>query len=466
MIGPRGERLSLAEFIAGAGLDDQVSITVPNMEERLDADYYQPKFLRLEKRLEGLSTQTIDSLSETVRTGPFGSTLPKTTYEDDGVVVLRPFNIKDATTEEINLVFISEKDRRTLGLNLYEPGDVVFARVGDIRCGIIADYGKPITISPNIIVARLKTGKIDPYFLSIFMNTAPGMLQMERGLKVVAQPTITVETIRSVQVPKVSDEFQNNIGKLFRDALEKQKESSRIYQQAEDLLLAALGLDTLDLSPQLAYTGTFGEMNSANRFDSEYFQPKYQRAMELLGARGQTIGIVARLSKHRFVPKNGKTFRYIEISDVTNDGRVESSDIPGEDAPSRAQFIVHSGDVITSTVRPIRRLSALIEPQQHGYICSSGFAVLQPIAIEPELLLVYLRLPIIAEILDLHTTASMYPAISTADLLSIPIATPDRATSQQIVEKVKQSRIAGLEARQLLESAKRRVEQMILGEAK
>ncbi|MFN6473188.1 MAG: hypothetical protein RMY36_026460 [Nostoc sp. SerVER01] len=64
-----------------------------------------------------------------------------------------------------------------------------------------------------------------------------------------------------------------------------------------------------------------------------------------------------------------------------------------EEAPSRAQWIVKTNDVITSTVRPIRRLSALIEPEQNNYICSSGFAVLKPTKIEPEVLLVYLRSP-------------------------------------------------------------------------
>ncbi|MGA7933059.1 MAG: hypothetical protein WCA35_05890 [Kovacikia sp.] len=85
----------------------------------------------------------------------------------------------------------------------------------------------------------------------------------------------------------------------------------------------------------------------------------------------------------------------------------------GCEAPSRAQWIVRKDDVITSTVRPIRRLTALIERNQDGYVCSSGFAVFQPAKVQPEVLLVYLRLPIICEILDLHTTASMYPAIST-----------------------------------------------------
>lgn len=102
-----------------------------------------------------------------------------------------------------------------------------------------------------------------------------------------------------------------------------------------------------------------------------------------------------------------------------------------------------------------------IEPEQNNYICSSGFAVLKPVKVEPEVLLVYLRLPVVCEILDLHTTASMYPAISTDDLLNIPITLPDESIRQKIAEKVRASRKAREQSKQLLEIAKTGVERAI-----
>jgi len=151
-----------------------------------------------------------------------------------------------------------------------------------------------------------------------------------------------------------------------------------------------------------------------------------------------------------------------EISDLTNDGLAESQIVQGEEAPSRAQWIVRKGDVITSTVRPIRRLSAMIEAEQEGFVCSSGFAVLQPKSIPPELLLTYLRIPVVSEILDLYTTASMYPAISTADLLNIPVTLPtDKKIVNEVVSKIQKSRQARQEAKRPLAEAKSEVEKLI-----
>lgn len=430
---------------------------------RFEAEYFQPKYLELMKRLSAIECDAVVDLSYRIRSGPFGSNLLKTNYVESGVVVLRPFNIKEATVEDENLVYITQNDLEVLGLSLYRPGDLAFARVGDIRCGIIPDYGCPVTISPNIIIAQIDQKKVDPYFLSVFMNTSPGLMQMERAMKVVAQPTITVDTVKSLLVPRVPYQAQAQIGNLLKTSLQKRRDSHALYAEAESLLLRELGLDALDLAPQTTYTAMFSAAQGANRLDAEYFQPKYRRAMRVISASGKRLRDVAKLSRRRFKPESGKPFKYIEIGDVTSNGQAESQTIMGEEAPSRAQWIVNSGDIITSTVRPIRRLSALIQLEQTGNVCSSGFIVLQPQTIPSEILLVYLRLPIICEVFDLHTTASMYPAISTVDLMSIPIAVPGKIASEQIASRVQEAFQAHHDAYCLLDEAKRQVEALILG---
>lgn len=55
----------------------------------------------------------------------------------------------------------------------------------------------------------------------------------------------------------------------------------------------------------------------------------------------------------------------------------------------------------------------------------------------------------------------MYPAISTDDLLNIPITLPDKSIRYKIAEKVRASRKAQEQSKQLLEIAKTGVEQLI-----
>lgn len=167
---------------------------------------------------------------------------------------------------------------------------------------------------------------------------------------------------------------------------------------------------------------------------------------------------VASSRRERFDPTKSGDFDYIEISDLARDGTAQSTRLACVDAPTRATWHVHAGDVITSTVRPIRRLSALIEDNQDGFVCSSGFVVLRPESVRSEVLLTYLRLPVFCELMDLHTSASMYPAISEKDLLNLPFAPPDEVAERTIREAVGKSRAARRRATVLLDTAKRAVE--------
>jgi len=69
-----------------------------------------------------------------------------------------------------------------------------------------------------------------------------------------------------------------------------------------------------------------------------------------------------------------------------------------------------------------------------------------------------LRLPLICELMDLHTSASLYPAISEKDLLALPIPCIPDTVQQEIDVGVAAARSAKQRAVQLLDAAKRAVE--------
>jgi hypothetical protein len=342
-------------------------------------------------------------------------------------------------------------------------GDILVAKGGSIGGVSLVQPGLGrCATSRDVIAIETDSGKIDSAYLTAFLLSEPGQLQLERYKSQQVQAHLTFPAIGNVRIVVPDRQKQEVVAGLVRRAQGQQDLSKQLYTQAESLLVAELGLDKLDLSESLYSVRRVSEVVEVGRADAEYFQPKYDRIMAALRRSGQRIGDIVSLAKRRFEPQPGQPFSYIEISDLSGEGHAESQIIQGEDAPSRAQWIVFAGDVITSTVRPIRRLSAIVEPEQHGSVCSSGFAVLQVKSVEPELLLLYLRLPIVCEILDLYTTASMYPAISTADLLSMPITLPQsEAVREQLTDRVRASREARRDAKRLLAEAKAEVEKMI-----
>ena len=140
-------------------------------ELRLEAEYYSPEYVALNKKLEKINSRNLGDFVDEIRCGPFGSTILCDTYDQNGVIVARPFNIKNCSIEDNNLAYVSEKDCVEKGLKIYKQGDIFFSRVGDIRCGIVPAFDNKITISPNIIAVRTNPKKLSPYYIAIFLTS-------------------------------------------------------------------------------------------------------------------------------------------------------------------------------------------------------------------------------------------------------------------------------------------------------
>lgn len=438
----------------------EVKLSALPGERRLDAEFWQPCYIENESQLQQHPHARLGGLVSTFRKGIFY--ILASDYVESGVPFYRSANVQDILPRDSGLAYITEGRDRFERKTSLGRGDIMLAKTGKHGASVV--LRDRCNVSQDVIAVKVRRDQINPFFLAVYLNTRPGRLELRRWFQGQVQEHLSLPDAQRVIVPLLSEKTQKQAEAAVTAAEGAFQHADTAYAQAETLLESALGLDRLDLTPRLSYQARYADVQVAGRTDAEYFNPRMQNLIAALSRDGLTIANKARLANRRFKPTAGVEFRYIEIADVTGSGTVDANPVPGELAPSRATWLVKAGDIITTTVRPIRRLSAIITEDQSGCVCSSGFAVLTPSGIAGEVLLLYLRLPLVCELLDLHTTASMYPAISPTDLMKTPIALPDDHTQQQIVAKMHQSFAARREARRLLDGAKRMVEQAIWGE--
>lgn len=429
---------------------------------RLDAECYRPQILRDEHALHGFQIARLGDIAH-ITDGQHGY------HEVDPssqILHITAKCVKDGIVDGTGADQLAQSTHEANQRSQLAVDDVLLSTAGTIGvAGLVGEDILPANIDQDVARITMRADSpIDPAFLVAFLNAELGQFQCERATTGQIQCHISLSALREFEIPIV--DWQAEPSAVLRQAVAKRRSASQMLHEAEELLESALGLDKLDLAPRLFYEFSYADVSGAGRFDGEYFSPRMQNLITALSHDRLTLADVAKLATRRFQPKTGVEFQYIEIGDVTGTGTVNSSTVAGEEAPSRATWIVCPGDVITTTVRPIRRLSAIISNEQDGHVCSSGFAVLTPTTIEPELLLVYLRLPLVCELLDLYTTASMYPAISTGNLMNIPIVLPDKKLLQYIVAKVRESFDARSKAYDLLKEAKTIVERTIFASAK
>ncbi len=316
---------------------------------------------------------------------------------------------------------------------------------------------RPLAFNQDVALLRPKLEEVSSAYLAAYLGCNIGQAFANREQTEQMNPYLSLDGLRNLPIIVASTAVQQGIEDLIREAHELLACASAAQNEASNELLGALGLRDWSPPEPLTYTRAASALPVSKRLDAEFSAPKVQALLERLSRTVSTVGSVARVRREKFKPEPPGSFRYIEIGDLDGFGRCASSDVALAEAPSRATWHVRAGDVLTSTVRPLRRLSAIIAPEQDGYVCSSGFVVLDPAEVSPELLLTYLRLPLVCELMHLFATASMYPALSEADLVALPmpyVKEVDGKVQQLVRESARQLE----NSERLLEAAKRAVE--------
>ncbi|MBK8192644.1 MAG: restriction endonuclease subunit S [Lewinellaceae bacterium] len=134
-------------------------------------------------------------------------------------------------------------------------------------------------------------------------------------------------------------------------------------------------------------------------------------------------------------PNNGKglpdEFVYIDLESVTQGQLVKINIVRKENAPSRAQRVVLSGDILFQTVRPYQK-NNLYFLRKGNYIASTGYAVIRA-RVDSGFLYAQLHTDkFVKTVIDLCTGTS-YPAINPNVLSTIKIPLPTTLAEQAAI---------------------------------
>jgi len=208
-----------------------------DLSDRLDASYYHPEYLRLTRLLTEKGAVHLGSLVKNVACGPFGaSAIAEDLYAANGVIFVRPVNISSSVFDDSNLVQVPKDLLLANNLKVYDGVNLYFGRVG-VPCVAVLDA--ETSISPNIVIATPDPKKADPYYLYAFAGSRPGLTQLKRKIKEVAQPTTSTDSVRDLLVLDCDEFAQEFIGDKLRLA-EQLRAWAQALLRAGKLLVEAL----------------------------------------------------------------------------------------------------------------------------------------------------------------------------------------------------------------------------------
>lgn len=436
-------------------------------EFRIEAEHYQHKYQHLIEILNKNFSYLKDLVSKPIQTGHTPS-MKDSRFYGGKIKFVKTDNLRDNEIKEPFTNYLTDLGNSVIKRTELQEGDIITTIIGatyDViaRSCIVSKSLLPANINQNIAHIRPNKKKINPEYLNLYLNSKYGKLYLEYLSRQMEQVNLNCEEVGMVKVPIFSDTFQSQIESFVKSANTNLFKSKSLYLEADRMLLSELGLN--DWRPTNAPVNIKQLKESfltSGRLDAEYYQTKYEDYAGFIRKYKHgfdILGNVCSLNEKNFNPLDNTEYRYIELSNIGNSGEITGcTTATGAELPSRARRLVHTNDVIVSSVEGSLQSVALVTDEYDKAICSTGFHVVKSDTINPETLLVLFKSEPIQNLLKQGCSGTILTAIGRNELQNIVMPKIRKEVQTEVAKYVQKSISLRKEAKKLLENAKQMVE--------
>src|SRR3989344_5853167 len=433
---------------------------------RLDAEFYHPEKLEAMERLvkSGVSTisENFRNIKETFN--PARHQLVTTPARVFDLSDVSSFLLEaGAKVEKANEVGSTKK--------IIRRNDVLISRLRPYlkEVSFVGFNGVQKLASTEFVVLRKrKDSKISPQALFAFLITDEVQKILFWSQGGTEHPRFSENPLMGLKLPKIPEKMAESITDDVNGAYENYLTSQNLYSQVEDLLLEELGLKNFEVEDDLSYIVNLSEIKSAHRADAEYFQPKYEKIISLIRANsGMVLGDLATMKKgiepgSDAYQDEGKLF--IRVSSLSKNG-LEDKDqkyLSNELYQKlKKNYEPKVGEILlTKDATP--GIAYVVKEPIEGIVSGGILRLkLKNEKVENEYLALCLNSVIGQTQAERDGGGSIITHWRPEQIKNVLIPILPKPTQQKIADLVQKSHEARSKAKQLLEQAKYKVEQLI-----
>jgi restriction endonuclease S subunit len=430
---------------------------------RLDAEYYQPEYLKTEDILGKLKTALLSDVCK-ITDGNHSKISEK--FSDVGIRYLRGMDLSDFFILDSDPVYIPDEIYKTLKRSYIFQNDVLVSIVGTVGLiSIVADRYEKLT--GNCKIAILHPKYIDPWFLATFLACRYGQAQIKRKVAGAVQTGIILKDLANIVIPVANGGKQEQVKKIIQKAYECHVLSKSFYSKAEDLLLEELGLKDFKPTEELSYIVNLSNVKSAHRADAEYYQPKYEKIIEKI--KKLNIKLLCDLASLRkgFEPgsdeyqNKGKLF--IRVSNISKHGLIDKDQKYLSDElyqKLKKDFEPRTGEILlTKDATP--GIAYVLKESVEGIIAGGILRLVSKEEIETEYLALFINSMTGQVQIERDAGGSVIVHWKPDQVKKLQVPILSQSIQKRIADLVLQSHQTRKKAKELLEKAKREVEEFV-----
>lgn len=240
----QAENLLLQEIGLQNFTPSSEAVNIKNFKEsfsasgRLDAEYYQPKYEALISKIKNYKNgfYEFDYFIDNFSTG---FAYKSETYLDkDGVPLIRINNIGKGILDLSNSVRIPLNDLNLSSKDIANENDVLISMSGTI--GNSCKVPKNVKAVVNQRIMRVTPKNINTDVLPILINSIIGQYQLERIGTGGVQTNISGNDIKSILIPNIEKEKQEQIAQLVAESFRLKQESENLLEVAKQAVEIAI----------------------------------------------------------------------------------------------------------------------------------------------------------------------------------------------------------------------------------
>lgn len=448
-------------------------------ERRIDSEYYKPAYLELDRLLERQHWQTWGKLGGRFIVGPFGSAFTVENFVEEGPYrYIRGKDVKPFFLENDDNAYIPSNHFDRLSQYSLMSGDLLVSVVGTLgNVSLVTDEALPAVFSCKSTAYR--SVGIDPFYLCAYLNCKVGANYLIRKQRGAVQTGLNLEDLKSIPIPRFNSLIEKEIGLTVQDAYSKARSAKRLYLLAERKLEEELGLERIDLSHQTGYEARLVNVSGARRWDSEFYKPKYQGVLNAtLKAKRVKVEKFVLVSRLISYLTNGHTplhhdltlgevlFLTAEhVSDFRLDFGTDKRILQRHQKTELARTALHDGDILVTIKGKVGNCAVVRNCPEAANINQDVALIRLRNGVHPYFFAAWFNSLMGKQLVEQRSTGGINPFLGLGNLrgMPFPIIPPKdhQRIGEMVQETVEKAYVAEHEATNLLEQAKRRVEELI-----
>ena len=238
---------------------------------RMDGEYWRPAFIQ--NSLLFSSQQKIvdfvDHNIQNIKSSPINRAFE--------YLEISRISLNSCEYQSIRVEAGSEPDRAH---HILQKEDVVISTVRPNRNAVAFIQKDGIVGSSGLAVLRTK--KVEPAYLFAFCKTDYFVKCLMRANKTSMYPAVSKKDVLETPFFIPSDDFRSGIVWLVEEALLRVNKASLLFNNAQSLLLAELGLTDWQPKHQLTFIKNYSDTKKSDRIDAGHYQPKYDELIDAI----------------------------------------------------------------------------------------------------------------------------------------------------------------------------------------